>query len=498
MKKNYLILFLICLPFLSIGQNGNIFHDRSFWSTNPDVERIKAEIAKGNDPVALTSNAFDGTVNAILANAPLESIKYMLSLEGNEVNKATHDGRNYLMWAANRGNTALMQYLIDKGSDIHIVDDHGYNPMTFAANAGNKNTAVYDLLLANGSKIEDATRSGANALHLLIPSLKDTKLITYFQEKGLDIHAKDKDGNGLFNYAAKKGNIDMMNTLISMGLSYQGLNKVGGNAMMFASRSSRGYTNPVHVFEYLDSLGIESDVVTYEGKTPLHNLSGSSKDPAALEYFINKCVNVNQIDKDGNTALLNAVRGNNMVAARTLAPMSRDINHANEDGYTALTYAVMRSSKEAFDFLMEKGADIKQLDTKGRNLVYHIFNSYNGRNSKAFHSFLEEAQKHGLALTPTYEGGNTLIHLAIAKGHIELLNKALELGVDINTKNKDGLTPLHLAAMKAKNKELLATLLGKGADKTILTDFEESAYDLATENEALHESRADLGFLKID
>ena len=101
-------------------------------------------------------------------------------------------------------------------------------------------------------------------------------------------------------------------------------------------------------------------------------------------------------------------------------------------------------------------------------------------------------------LTPTYEGGNTWAHMAVAEGEMALLEKAMELGVDINQKNEDGMTPLHLAAMNAKNKGLLAVLIEKGADKTILTDFEESAYDLANENEALSKIGVDLGFLKID
>ncbi|MEM8887638.1 MAG: ankyrin repeat domain-containing protein, partial [Bacteroidota bacterium] len=67
---------------------------------------------------------------------------------------------------------------------------------------------------------------------------------------------------------------------------------------------------------------------------------------------------------------------------------------------------------------------------------------------------------------------------------------------DINQKNEEGLTPLHLAAMQAKNKAMLDTLLGKGADKAILTDFDESAFDLANENEVLTKTGVDLDFLK--
>ena len=122
MRFNIVFLVLL-LPLLGISQQKNIFHDRSFWKESTTVEIVKQEIEKGNDPVALTPSAFDATVNAILGGAPLETISYLLSLEGNEVNKPTHDGRNYLMWASYKGNVELMELLIEKGADTEIVGE---------------------------------------------------------------------------------------------------------------------------------------------------------------------------------------------------------------------------------------------------------------------------------------------------------------------------------------------------------------------------------------
>lgn len=481
---------LLMLPFLGYAQNSNIFLDRSFWKSSPDVETVKAMIQKGNDPIALNGNAFDAVVYAILEDAPFATIQYLLSLEGNPVDKVTHDGRNYLMWAAYKGNLEVMKYLVEQGSDTKIVDDHGYTTLTFAANAGQQNKAVYDYILANGGNINETNRSGANALLLLAPSLKGDVLIHYFVKKGIDLHAQDADGNGIFNYATRKGNLKLLAQLIEMGVDYKSLNQKGGNAMLFAARGSRGYSNPVEVYEYLYNLGLEADIVNAEGKTPLHQAAGSTKDPAVIDFFVDKGVNVNQVDKDGNTAFLNALRSNNLAIAKKLALGIRNINHANKDGYTAMTYAIMRNSVEAFNFLLKQGAKTDVVDQKGRDLLYHSFNSYQAKNQEAFLAF-------GKVLKPV-NGMNMLPHLAVEKGEKFLLEKAIEMGADINQKNKDGLTPLHIAAMKAQDQELLALLLEKGADKKILTEFEESAYDLAAENEALSQKGMNLEFLKIE
>ena len=369
--------------------------------------------------------------------------------------------------------------------------------MTFAANAGQKNTEVYDLIIASGGKAKETNRSGATALLLLAPHLQDDQLINYFQSKGLSIHDKDKDGNGMFQYASRRGNLKLMKQLVEQGVDYKSIDKKGRNAMLFATYGSRGYQNPIEVYQYLAELGLQIDIVDWEGRTPLHNLAGSNKDAGIIEFFLKNGVNVNQVDESGNTAFLNAIRGNNVALAEKLGPMVSDFNHSNHDGYSALTYAIMRNSIPDFKFLLTKGADLEVIDKKGNNLAYHVFQSFRQQNKDAFEHFVKVAKEHDLKFTDSFEKGNTLAHVAITKEDKFLLEKALEMGIEINQKNDDGLTPLHLAAMKAKNEELLSFLLEQGADKKILTTFEESAFDLANENEALSKEGTDLGFLKI-
>ncbi|NRB51858.1 MAG: ankyrin repeat domain-containing protein [Saprospiraceae bacterium] len=495
--KYQLLTFLLLISFFAEAQGQNIFHDRSFWKTAPNIEQVQEKINAGHDAEALNPNAFDATVYAILENAPLKTIEFLLSMEGNDVNKMTHDGRHYLLWAAYKGNLPLMKHLIKEGSQIDLVDDHGYGLMTFAANAGQKNTEVYDLIIASGGKAKETNRSGATALLLLAPHLQDDQLINYFQSKGLSIHDKDKDGNGMFQYASRRGNLKLMKQLVEQGVDYKSIDKKGRNAMLFATYGSRGYQNPIEVYQYLAELGLQIDIVDWEGRTPLHNLAGSNKDAGIIEFFLKNGVNVNQVDESGNTAFLNAIRGNNVALAEKLGPMVSDFNHSNHDGYSALTYAIMRNSIPAFKFLLTKGADLEVIDKKGNNLAYHVFQSFRQQNKDAFEHFVKVAKEHDLKFTDSFEKGNTLAHVAITKEDKFLLEKALEMGIEINQKNDDGLTPLHLAAMKAKNEELLSFLLEQGADKKILTTFEESAFDLANENEALSKEGTDLGFLKI-
>lgn len=105
-------------------------------------------------------------------------------------------------------------------------------------------------------------------------------------------------------------------------------------------------------------------------------------------------------------------------------------------------------------------------------------------------------QDKGLNLATPQKDGNTLYHLAIAKNDVALLKKITALNIDVNAKNNDGITALHKAAMISKNDIILKYLLANGAKKDIITEFDESAYALAIENESLTKNNISVEFLK--
>ncbi|MEM9687324.1 MAG: ankyrin repeat domain-containing protein, partial [Bacteroidota bacterium] len=462
-----------------------------------DIAAIETKIKEGNDIAELNSFAFDAVTYAILEKVPNETITYLLTKKGNGVNKLTHDGRTYIFWAAYKDNLELMKYLLSKGAKTDIIDSHGYSLLNFAAVTGQQNLKLYDFCVANGADvIREKNRDGANALLLVAPYVKDVKLIDYFTKKGVALHSTDNNGNGIFNYTARTGNIAMMNKLIQKKVAYKTRNKEGGNAMIFASQGTRRATNPLSVFQYLEKKGIDPNVVTAKGITPLHALAYRSKDIDVFEYFIRKGVDINQADEKGNTAFLNAARSNDLNIVTFLSRKVKNINTANKEGQSALTMAVLRNTPEVVDFLLKKGADVRITDKKGNNLAYYLITSYNPGDQKAFEHKLKALTAKKFAVTTPQKDGNTLFHLAIAENDLTLLKKIHALGVDVNAKNNEGVTVLHKAAMKAKNDAILKYLISIGADKNVKTAFDESVYDLASENEVLKKNRININFLK--
>jgi len=314
------------------AQEENIFLKREFWKSKPSVSEIKQNIKKGNDPTEKDRFSFDAVSYAIIDNAPVESIKYLLTIEGNSVSKPTHGGITYLLWASYKGNQDIMRHLLSLGADSSFTTSRGTNMLLMAAVGGVENPEVYELILAQGIPIDYTNESGANALLLLSGStLKDHTIFKYFINKNVPPDVKDTNGNNLFFYAARGGDINAMKFWKEKGVAHDYVNTKGENALLFATYGMRRRTLQLETFKYLsEELKLEIDVVNWEGKTPLHLAVRKAK-PELLDFFLANGVSVNQIDENGNTALINAAVGakNNL---EKIISRTNQINHRNHKG----------------------------------------------------------------------------------------------------------------------------------------------------------------------
>ena len=487
MKKQ--LLFLSLFSIIQINAQENVFWNRAFWDAKPTIALIDAQIKAGNDIAAKNANSFDAVVYAILQQTDNSVIKYILSKKGNDVNKITHDGRTYIFWAAYKGNVDLVKFLIANGAKTNITDDKGNSIVNFAAGAGQQHTEIYDICIANGADlINDRTPNGANALLLAAQNDPDFKLIDYFLSKGIAINSVDNNGNNVFNYMAKSGSIELLKKLGEMGV------KGNDNVYNFATQQGRGSVpKNIEFFIYLESLNLHPNVADANGETPLHNVAAYSTNRDVIDYFIKKGVDINIPDENGNTALLNAASQNKLDMIQYLIPLVKNINHANKKGESALSLAVANNSAEVVAELIRNKANVNLIDATGNNMALYLLKSY---NKPGFEEKVKHLKSAGFDLTALQENGNTLFHLALAYNDAELVQWVNDLGIDVNAKNKEGIAPIHIAAMRAKDEVLLKYLLAIGANKTLQTNFDESVYDLALENELLQKNNIDIQFLK--
>lgn len=502
MKNNLFISFALATTLFVSAQQKNMLLEQSFWKTAPDAAAVQAEIAKGSNPSESNDRAFDPVALAINNDAPNTTIKFLLEQPGNTVTKLTHDNRRYLHWAAIKGNTEIVNYLIAKGADINYEDALGVSALAAAATSGQKNTAVYDAFFKAGLDPKKKYKDNVTLLLMAIPYDKDLSLTNYFITKGLSLKDTDKDGNTAFNYATKTGDLNLLKTLVEKGVKYT------DNALIIAAQGNRRESNPIEVYQYLiETMKLKPAVVSADGETVLHFLATKPKQTEIINYFLAKGVDANQTDKQGNTVLMKAAGARDTTEAlELLLPLVKNSGAQNTKGESALTMAVLSGSPKSVEILLNQGADVKIVNKEGYNLGVYLIQSYrpqmnrgpegNAPKQDPFAVKMKLLQDKGLDLTAPQKDGSTLYHFALLKNDLNLLKKIADLKIDINSKNKDGLTALHKAAMIAKDDVILKYLISIGAKNDIKTEFDETAYSLAKENETLTKNSVSVEFLK--
>ena len=485
------------LGYIAYSQEGNILIDRSFWKEKPSIEEIEKKIKEGHSPTAMTSFNFDPIVYAILEDNSLETIKYLLA-QGNPIDKITHDGRTYLMWAAYKGNLEVMKYLVGQGAKVDVIDQHGYSLFMFPASTGQSNIAMYDYMIdeLDVDIKEEKDRGGRNALVACASSLKDFELVNYFISKGLDVNSKDIDGNGMFHYVAQTGNKETVEKLVkNYKVPISKNEKTNENAVLFATRrSARSGETELSFYKYLvEKYSLDPAIVSTDGNNALHNLATRTKNLEIIKYFVEQGTDPNQLDDKDNNALMYASSRSSGEVIGYLISKTEDINSTNKDGLSSLTNAVRSNSIEVMKLLVDNRADAMVVDTKGNSLAYHLVDTYYD-NIKSFKEKLEYLVGLGVDVKSKKNDGTTLVHNAIKKNDVELLKLLLSYGTDINAKDNNGETALHQAALQSQDDGMLKFLVDAGAKRELTTEFDETAYDLAKNNEMLADKNVE--FLK--
>jgi ankyrin repeat protein len=196
---------------------------------------------------------------------------------------------------------------------------------------------------------------------------------------------------------------------------------------------------------------------------------------------------------------MSAAASHELENVKILFEKTKNINTQNKEGESALTFAVKNGSAEIVDFLLKNKADLKVMDNKGNNLGAYLVLSYRPTRPEQKDDFSEKItllQSAGLHLTIPQNDGSSLLTLAASKNEMDLLKKLEVLNININAVDKEKMSALHKAALVAKDDSILKYLVGLGINKNLKTEFDETAFDLASENEILKKNKIDLSFLK--
>ncbi|KAK9871342.1 hypothetical protein WA026_011608 [Henosepilachna vigintioctopunctata] len=416
----------------------------------------------------------------------------------------SNDPLRELFEACKVGDIARVRKLIN-AQTVNARDTAGRKstPLHFAAGYGRRD--VVEFLLSAGASIQARDDGGLHPLHNAC-SFGHADVVRLLLEAGANPNTRDNWNYTPLHEAAIKGKVDVCLALLQHGADINIRNTEGKTALEVADVATR----PVLTGEYrkdelleaaragaedrllnlLNPLNVNCHASDGRRSTPLHLAAGYNR-TRVVQLLLQNGADVHAKDKGGLVPLHNACSYGHFEVTEMLIKHGANVNANDLWAFTPLHEAASKSRVEVCSLLLSEGADPTQLNCHSksaidvaptRDLQERLAYEYKG------HSLLESARQADVAKVKKYLSpeliafkhpytGDTPLHAVVSSLYPkrrQVLEMLIRKGAQLNEKNKDFLTPLHIAADNS-HYDLVEVLLRNGAKVNALDGLGQTA-----------------------
>ena len=305
--------------------------------------------------------------------------------------------------ALNEGNISKLSSLLEKKSNVNIVDENGYTPLHIACSKGYTDAAR--LLLRSGADVNAVVPNGLTPLQIAVNN-GNTDIIGLLINANADlnkfsendkapVHVASVDGyNGLpqinayintanpavytpLCIAAMKGRTDIVKLLLlskaEIDMPVQVKDPLMHDSVysitpLYAA-SEKGYTD---IVKLLINANADVNTVSRFGYTPLH-IASANNHPDIVRLLLSSNVDVNATTIIGYTPLYIASKRGYTEIVKLLLQSGADVNFQSKNGYTPLYIASKKGYTDIIKLLLEYNASVNPMQN---NMFSEDFESY--------------------------------------------------------------------------------------------------------------------------
>lgn len=179
-------------------------------------------------------------------------------------------------------------------------------------------------------------------------------------------------------------------------------------------------------------------------------------DTAQLVALLKRGIDPNTVDDQGNTLLILAAREGNIDTVKALLPYKPRLSHRNLAGDSALMLATLRGNLDLVNLLIEAGAEF---DHDGWTpLIYAAFEGHI--------ELVERFLALGANVNALAPNGSNAIMFAARNGHMPVVLRLLQTPIDLEQKNDRGFTA-ETWALSNKNTDIVDAINAERARRGV-------------------------------
>uniref|UniRef100_A0AAQ5ZVY2 Protein phosphatase 1 regulatory subunit n=1 Tax=Amphiprion ocellaris TaxID=80972 RepID=A0AAQ5ZVY2_AMPOC len=227
----------------------------------------------------------------------------------------------------------------------------------------------------------------------------------------------------------------------------------------------------------------------------------SSGDTEEVLRMLDRGADINYANVDGLTALHQACIDDNVDMVTFLVEHGAGINQPDNEGWIPLHAAASCGYLDIAEYLISQGASVGVVNSEGETpldiaeeeAMEELLQNEINRQGVDIEAARKEEERIMLRDARQWlnsgqiqdvrhaKSGGTALHVAAAKGYVEVLKLLIQAGYDVNIKDYDGWTPLHAAAHWGKE-EACRILVENLCDMDLINKMGQTPFDVADED----------------
>nr|CAD7198174.1 unnamed protein product [Timema douglasi] len=364
--------------------------------------------------------------------------------------------------------TSITLTLVEHNVDLNARDSHGRTLLHLATERADCYSARF--LVDHGASLSIATPDtlGNTALHIVASSspnsIKDdilaemTEVARFMLDKGLDPNIQNKQGLSSLHLCTMAQNKYMFKLLLNLTNNPVDINirtHDGHTALWYALHLTDTYDESSFAAQLIKKGAIPNPTLALEAHVTPWVRRGQVYEPQCRSIGVQS--QRSQIYSSGDSLLHLIVREHMEGAGLFLCSFATNINHTNKENEGVLHIACAQGMEKLVSAMLAKGAD--------PNLQMGSIRNVDIDETNVDEKFVSKQSP---------------LHLAVSNNHEGVIRAIIEYksGADINICDKNELTLLHQAILKADTETALF-LLEKGIDINVVTTQNETPLELS-------------------